>query len=132
MSKNPDPWPKGRYLAPKARPGDGHGYTDIPELGMRHEPECLDEADWERHILPRASQDAAKRLHIEEQAREQAKRLLSQEERLVQAQREAKSRRRDVSREVWLVERLTAKGKADQAERRLQALERIAYLGKAA
>ena len=117
--------PKRRFLLDRARVGDGHGYTDKPELGMRHEPECLDEDDWDRYILPRASQDAAKRLHIEQQAREQ-------EERLVEAQREAKSRRRDVSREVWLVQRLTAKGKADQAEKRLQALERIAYLGRAA
>jgi hypothetical protein len=133
MSKNPDPWPKGRFLrlgAPTGRFPDG--YADDPACGTRGEPECLDEADHDRYIAPRASQDAAKRLKVEEQAREQAKRLLSQEERLVAAQAEAKARRRDVSREVWLVERLTAKGKADQAERRLQALERIAYLGRAA
>jgi hypothetical protein len=38
MSEN-----KRRYLAPKARRGDGHGYVDMPAMGMHEEPECLTE-----------------------------------------------------------------------------------------
>ena len=36
----PGPYqPKPRFLAPKARAGDGLGYVNLPGLAMPHEPE---------------------------------------------------------------------------------------------
>jgi hypothetical protein len=134
MSKNPDPWPKGRYLrlgAPTGRFPDG--YADDPACGSRGEPECLDEADHDRYIAPRASQDAAKRLLAEQEARDKDRRLLSQEERITRAMREAREKRRDVSREVAFLRNMQAKRRApDAIEKRVQTLERIVYLGRAA
>jgi hypothetical protein len=126
----PQPYrPKPRFLAPKARAGDGHGYVDLPALGMAHEPECLDADDWDRHIGREVDQRAKAR----ELERERSARLLSQEERVVKAQQEAASKQRDVRREVWLLRDMLAKGRApEKIEKPLQGLERIVYLGRAA
>lgn len=121
--------PKQRFLLPKARVGDGLGYTDKPELAMRDEPECLDEADWNRYI----GKPAAQSENAEKLARERDLRLLSQEERIVKAQREAAAKRRDVSREVWMLRRMQQKQRTPEViEKRVQALERVVYLGRAA
>lgn len=128
--QDPQPYqPKPRFLAPKARAGDGHGYVNLPALAMPHEPECLDEDDWDRHIGREVDQRAKARV-LE---RERTARLLSQEERIVKAQKEAAVKQRDVRREVWLLRSMLAKGRSpEKVEKPLQALERVVYLGRAA
>lgn len=133
MSRDPDPWPKGRFLAPKARPGDGHGYVDIPELGMRLEPECLDEQDWAMHIDKRAKDMAVQQQKFEEAAREQTRRLLTFEERLVSAHEEARRRCIDVSSEVRLVRHMQEQRKnVRHLEKRLFVIEQKVWRSKAA
>lgn len=108
---------------------EDHGYTDLPGLALPHEPECLDEDDWDRHVGKEVDQRAKAR-HIE---RERSAKLLSQEERIVKAVQEAAVKRRDVRREVWLLRQMQArKCKPEKLEQRVQGLERITYLGRAA
>jgi hypothetical protein len=128
--QQPKPYqPQPRFLAPKARSGDGHGYVNIPGLAMAGEPECLDEDDWDRHIGREVDQRAKAR-HIE---RERTARLLSQEERIAKAMAEAAAKRRDVSREMQVLRHMQAKHKApEKIEKRVQILERVVYLGRAA
>jgi hypothetical protein len=121
--------PQPRFLAPKARAGDGLGYVNLPGLGMPNEPEALDQDDWDRHIGHEVDQRARAR----EIERERSARLLSQEERIVKAQAEAASKRRDVSREVWVLRQMQAKRRPpEKIEKRVQHLELMAYLGRAA
>jgi hypothetical protein len=151
-----------RFLAPNARAGDpepdeegrlsGRGYLnrpprpvsaipDRPETVARiaeaarmcDEPEALEHAEWKRHIKSRATQTAAQRRTLEEIARDRDRRLLSQEERIVKAQTQAQTARRDVKREMWVLEQMRAQGKSpEKIEKRLQNLEQIVYLGRAA
>jgi hypothetical protein len=130
MSKNPDPWPKGRFLrlgAPTGRFPDG--YADDPACGTRGEPEYLDQADFDRYIAKGAKQRRA----AHEAGVELELKLLSQEERIVNATAEAKAKRRDVSSELYVLRRMQDRGKsAAVIEKRLQRLERLAYLNRAA
>lgn len=135
MSTEPDPWDQDtdtgpRFLVSGAPTGRfPKGYSGEPALAMRQEPECLDKDDWDRHIGPNVDQRAKAR-QIE---RERTVRLLSQEERIKRAVDEANAKRRDVSREVWLLNKMLAKGrKPEMIEKRVQVLERVAYLGRAA
>lgn len=117
--------PRRRFLAPMARPGDGLGYIDIPELGMRGEPEALDADDWKRHVDLRSKRDEEQRQKFEAVSREQARRLLSFEERLVSAHEEARRRCVDVSSEVRLVRHMQVRGKnVRHLEARLFVIER--------
>jgi hypothetical protein len=126
----PKPYaPKPRFLAPKARAGDGHGYVNLPALAMAGEPECLDQDDWDRHVGKEVDQRAKARA-IE---RERTARLLSQEERIVKAQAEARAKRRDVSREVAVLRQMQARQRPPaKIEKRVQILEQVVYLGRAA
>lgn len=119
-----------RFLAPKARRGDGLGYTDVAELGMHGEPECLDEQQWRDHVGEPAK--AVERQRRAAVAVDVSERLLSQEERIVKALGEAERIGRDVSREAWLLRRMQLKGRPREVERRLQVVERIVYLGRRA
>lgn len=108
---------------------EDHGYTNLPGLGLPFEPECLDEDDWDRHVGKEVDQRAKARV-LE---RERTARLLSQEERIVKAQAEAAAKRRDVRREVWMLRRMQQKNRsAEVIEKRVQHLERVVYLGRAA
>lgn len=110
-----------------------HGYTSEPILGIKDEPEGLDGADWKRYIRPRADQSEAERLAAEQRAREQSARLLSQEQRMVRVQAEAATKRRDVRREMWVLRNMQRQNRpAEVIEKRLQTVERIVYLGRAA
>lgn len=121
--------PKPRFLAPKARAGDGHGYVNLPALAMAGEPEALDEDDWDRHIGKEVDQRAKARA-VE---RERSARLLSQEERIVKAMAEAASKRRDITREVYVLRQMQAKQRPpEKIEKRVQILEQVVYLGRAA
>jgi hypothetical protein len=130
MSKNPDPWPKGRYLrlgAPTGRFPDG--YADDPACGTRGEPECLDEQQWKDYVHAEAKQKRA----AKEAGRELEIKRLSQEERISRAVEEAKRLRRSVTRDLWVLEQMKAQGRPyDAVEKRVQALERNVYLGRAA
>jgi hypothetical protein len=122
--------PKQRFLTYGAPTGRfEQGYAEEAKLGMRAEPECLDENDWDRHIgKPAAQAKTANELRIERDLK-----LLSQEERIVKAQQEAKAKRRDVSSEVRLLRDMLAKRRSPQkVEKRVQRLEQIAYLGREA
>jgi transcription elongation GreA/GreB family factor len=125
MSEN-----KRRYLAPKARRGDGHGYVDMPAMGMHEEPECLTEAEWHAHVAGRAETTAEQQQRFEEAKLEQARRLLSFEERLVEVTREARSakRRIDVGSEVRFLRLMQQQGKkVRHLEQRLVLIERKVY-----
>jgi hypothetical protein len=124
---------KPRLLAPQARRGDGLGYVDHIAQAMRDEPEALSVNDWKRHVERRSELTDKQRRTVEEIARDRTKRLLSQEERIVKAHREAQAKRRDVSREMWMLRNMQAgKCKPDALEKKVQELERIVYLGRAA
>lgn len=135
MSKDQTPWPAPRFLlrsdiTPRVGSDpESVGYTELQARGMFAEPEPLDEQEWKDHVRKRADQaEIAERMQRERDAR-----LLSQEERIVRAQREAQSKRRDVSRELWMLRRMQQKGRAPAViEKRVQALERVVYLGRAA
>src|SRR5690349_7648263 len=121
---NPD---APRFLAPKARRGDGWGYADIPQLGMREEPECLTENEWLAHVAKRAQDFEEQQRKFEEAKLEQARRLKTFEERLESATREARTakRRIDVVNEVRLLRHMQQSGKeVRHLERRLYLLER--------
>jgi hypothetical protein len=126
----PKPYaPKPRFLAPKARAGDGLGYVNLPALAMTGEPECLDEDDWARHIGKEVDQRAKAR----EVERERSAQLLSQEERIVKAMTDAAAKRRDVSREVAVLRQMQARQRPPaKIEKRVQILEQVVYLGRAA
>jgi hypothetical protein len=128
--EQPKPYqPKPRFLAPRARPGDGLGYVNLPALAMPHEPECLDEDDWNRHIGREVDPRAKARL-LE---RERTAQLLSQEERIVKAQAEAAFKRRDVTRELYILRDMQRKQRPPaKIEVRVQRLEQVVYLGRAA
>lgn len=121
---NPD---APRFLAPKARRGDGWGYADIPQLGMREEPECLTENEWKDHVGKRAEDFEEQQRKFEEAKLEQARRLLTFEERLTAAVSEAKTakRRVDIASEVRLLRHMQASGKeVRHLEQRLFVIER--------
>ena len=128
-TQNPN-HPPQRFLVPGAPTGRFElGYSSEAILAMREEPECLDERDWDRHVGKPARQ-AKTALEI---AHERETRLLSQEERIREAMAHAKQHRRDVSREKWMLDRMLQKQrKPDVIEKRVQVLERMAYLGRAA
>lgn len=128
--QEPTPYqPKPRFLAPKARAGDGHGYVNLPALAMADEPEALDQDDWDRHIGREVDQRAAAR----ELERERETRWLSQEERIVQVMREAQAKKRDVTGELRILRHMQAKRLSpEKIEKRVQILERVVRLGRAA
>jgi hypothetical protein len=126
---------KRRYLASKARRGDGHGYVDEPAMGMRDEPEALTEGEWRIHVAGRAESAAEQQQRFEEAKLEQARRLLSVEERLAAVMREARGakRRVDISREAGVLKRMLESGKAARhLEQRLFVIERKVYERKQA
>jgi hypothetical protein len=124
MSEN-----KRRYLAPKARRGDGHGYVDMPIMGMHEEPECLTEAEWKLHVGGRdedETREERKQAFAAKQL-EDARRLLSFEERLTAATAEARAakHRLDISSEVRLLRQMQQQGKeVRHLEQRLFVIER--------
>jgi hypothetical protein len=110
-----------------------HGYTAEPSKALSREPECLSEEDWKRHVEKRAETSAKQRRTLEDIARDRAKKQLSQEERIRKAYAEAQAKRRDVTREMWTLKQMLAKGrKPELVEKQVQNLERIVYLGRAA
>lgn len=109
-----------------------HGYTEQAFKGLRDAGEALSSWDWHLHVRKRADLDEQERQEQIERDRDREKRLLSQEERLAAAQAEAVANRRDVSHEVWVLRRMLERGRAVQAERRLQRIELYAYRGKRA
>lgn len=142
--------PKPRYLAPRASAGwDGHGYRHLPSrsprafeqespetlaairdaTSIRDEPECLDRDDWDRHI----GREVDQRARARDMERERNARLLSQEERIVKAQAEAAAKRRDVTRELWVLRQMQAKQRPpEKIEKRVQHLELVVYMGRRA
>lgn len=119
-----------RLLVPgaKRRGADPVGYTDIPALAMRDEPEALSRDDYERHVLGRAQTAAEQQAAIEAARLERSRRLLTFEERLSAAMLEAKRRSMDVSSEMYVLGRMRAAGKdVRHLEQRLGALERRVF-----
>lgn len=135
MSSDQAPWPAPRYLlrsdiTPRVGSDpESIGYTELAARAMFSEPEPLDEAEWRAHVRKRADQaEIAERMQREKDAK-----LLSQEERIVKAQKEAAVKRRDVSRELWMLRRMQQKKMGPAViEKRVQHLERVVYLGRAA
>lgn len=135
-----------RFLAPKARAGNGHGYltqptrpltsthhADEPHVVERiasattlaDEPEALTQAEWDAHIDKRAILAEDQRQKFESAARDRERRLLTFEQRLVTAQTEARKRCIDVTSEVRLLKHMQSAGKqVRHLERRLGAVER--------
>lgn len=141
--------PRPLFLAPGAAAGDGTGYRNKPfrepplheqvssetleriraATSVTDEPEALDRDDWDRFISTEVDQRAKARV-IE---REREAHRLSQQERLERCQKDAAAQRRDIRREVWVIRQMQAKKRPPEVvEKRLQALERIVYLGRAA
>jgi hypothetical protein len=123
MSEN-----KRRYLAPKARRGDGHGYVDMPAMGMHEEPECLTEAEWKLHVARTEGEtDEERKQAFAAKQLDDARRLLSFEERLTAATAEARAskHRLDISSEVRLLRQMQQQGKeVRHLEQRLFVIER--------
>lgn len=135
-----------RFLAPKARAGNGHGYlsqplrpltsTSIPDephiveriasaTNLADEPETLTRDEWDIHIDKRAKAAEEQRRKFESAARDRERRLLTFEQRLVTAQTEARKRCIDVTSEVRLLKHMQTAGKqVRHLERRLGAVER--------
>jgi hypothetical protein len=119
-----------RLLVPaaKRRGSDSSGYTDIPALAMRDEPEALSRDDYERHVLGRAFSAAEQQAALEAVVLERERRVMSIEERFAAAQVEARRRSVDVSGQVRLLAQMLAHGKEPRhLERRLGELERKAF-----
>lgn len=119
-----------RLLVPgaKRRGSDPSGYTDIPALSMRDEPEALSHDDFERHVLGRAVSAAEQRAALALARLEAERRLMTFDERLRSAVAEARRRRVDVSSDVFVLGRMRAAGKAVRhLEARLGVLERKAF-----
>lgn len=120
-----------RYLIYGAPTGRwSKGYTDIPGVGMGDEPQCLSRLQYEKHIKPPAHPIAMTAAEVQGQREKQ---WLSQEERIQKAMDHAKEKRRDVSREKWILDRMLAKRrKPHMIEKRVRVLEQMAYLGRTA
>lgn len=105
------------------------GYTETPILAERDEPQSLTRRQWLNHVKKRATQaEIAERMQRERDAK-----LLSQEERIVKAMRDAAAQRRDVSRELAVLRDMQRKQRPpDKIEKRVQVLECVVYLGRAA
>lgn len=138
--------PARRFLAPKARAGNGHGYLTQPTrplestinadeehivervlsaTAMCDEPEALTEAEWKAHIDKRAITAEEQRRKFESAARDRERRLMDFEQRLVTAHAEARRRCIDVSSEVRLLKHMQSSGKqVRHLEQRLGAVER--------
>lgn len=117
-----------RLLAPSGRRSDPLGYTDVPGLAMRDEPEAISRDDYERHVLGRAQTAAEQQAAIEAARMDQQRRLLTAEERMSAAHQEARRRCIDVSSEVRLLNSMLSNGKqARHVERQLGAMERKVY-----
>jgi len=138
MTAEPDEEPKKkpprehqpRLLVPgaKRRGSDPKGYTDIPALAMRDEPEALSRDDYERHVLGRAQSAAEHQAALEAARLEVSRREMSFDERLASATLEAKRRSIDVSSDVRLLAHLRAQKKdVKHLERRLGSLERKVF-----
>lgn len=125
----------GNKVAPKrAKPREvseieAHGYTDQLHKRLELEPEPLDADQYKAHVRKRADQaEIAERMQRDRDAK-----LLSQEERIVKAMNEAKAKRRDVTREMAVLRMMQAKQRPpDKIEKRVQVLEQVVYLGRAA
>lgn len=135
-----------RFLAPKARAGNGMGYisqplrpleskttADEPHIVERiasatslcDEPEALTADEWKAHIDKRAISAEEQRRKFESAARDRERRLMDFEQRLTTAHAEARRRCIDVSSEVRLLKHMQANGKqVRHLEQRLGAVER--------
>lgn len=116
---------KRRFLASKARQGDGLGYVDRPEMAMRDEPECLTAEEHALHIDPDSKRAAEQQQAFETAQRERERRLMTFDQRLAKAQLQAKARFIDISREVWVLRQMQNGGKKlRHMEPRLAMIER--------
>jgi hypothetical protein len=104
------------------------GYSPVPECGTFGEPEELDERDYDRHI----AKDREQRQRAQERGLELELLGKSQEERYEKVMLEARRLRRDIAQWSRVYMKLTAKGKHRQADKWLQRMEQVAYLGRVA
>ena len=126
-TKHPD-HPDQRFLVPGAPTGRFQsGYSEIPELAMRQEPECLDEDDWEKHV----GKEARIRLAALQATEERELLALSLEERFEKCIARGAVRRLDISREVFVLRQMFARGeKVDKLNRKVQDLEAVVHFGR--
>lgn len=123
-----------RYLAERSELGyvDGEYDDRGRRIALIGEPEALTEAEHERHV----ARDARKREEARKAevlaARHKDRALLTREQRLVEAHRAAKANHVDISGEFALLRRYRSAGDLAGELRALRALERIAYLERAA
>lgn len=114
-----------RFLASKARQGDGFGYVDRPEMAMRDEPEALTAEEHARHIDQDSRRAAEQQQAYESAQRERERRLMTFDQRLAKAQLEAKRKVIDISSELWALRQMQHAGKkVRHLETRLGAIER--------
>lgn len=123
-----EPRDRGNLLAPSGRRADEYGFTDIPALAMRDEPEAIDDDDYQIHVLGRALTHAQQQIALEQAKLDRSRKLLTLEERLVVTHAEARRRCMDVSSEVRLVRLMLGSGKEPRhVEARLGVMERRVY-----
>lgn len=119
---------KRRFLASKARQGDGFGYVNRPELAMRDEPEALTAEEHARHIDVDAKRAAEQQAHYEEAQRERKWRLMTFDQQLAEVQIEAARLRIDISGDLWVIRQMQRAGKkVRHLEARLGAIRRKVY-----
>lgn len=103
------------------------GYTRNAALALPGEPEAVSEAD-QAWITERAGMTTGQWLARHASNHELERRLLAHEERIRRARLHAHANRVDVTREVWMAEKLLAQGRSSQTvTRRIEILERKAY-----
>lgn len=103
-------------------------YTTSAHLALAGEPEALSDADWKRHVGERAPMTATQYRVQEVNRYEQERQLLAQEERITRARRKAAMNGVDISRELWLLRSMQAKGSAPhQLAKRVEIVERKAF-----
>jgi hypothetical protein len=97
-------------------------------MGTREEPEVLDERDYDRFV----AKDREQRRRAQQKGIELEALTKTQEERFERVTSEARRLRRDISQWSRVYIRLTAKGKHQQADKWLQRMEQVTYLGRVA
>lgn len=117
-----------RFLAPKARAGNGFGYVDKPEMAMRDEPEALTAEEHALHIDQDSKRAAEQQKAFDDAQREKKWRMMTFDQGLADVQLEAQAKRIDISSDLWAIRQMQRAGKkVRHLEARLGAIRRKVY-----
>jgi hypothetical protein len=120
------PWTseKPLFLAPRARPGNGHGYVNVAIMGMRDEPECVGPAVLDSYAEVNA-RILTQHLVLEVAQAQERRPALSPQNRLDTIHQRAKHAHVDLSHPIHLVQKAIDKARLREQPVAAVALVRL-------